>query len=92
MTHNRQQNVEEGKHCANLWSAVELKKVFQEISPKIERVARALSPQLVDVSMAIDSQSCLPLIRFVFAEKTAHDMDIIPDKISGYLTSVEYTR
>lgn len=83
MSHIRQQNAEAGIHHAERWSVGELEKVFQAISPKIERVARALSHQLVDVNMAIDSQNCLPVIRFLFSEKTAHDMSVIPDKISG---------
>lgn len=92
MSHKIQKNAEAGMNCADRWSGVELEKVFQAISPKIERVARSLSHQLVDVNMAIDSQSCLPMIFFVFSEKTAHDMSVIPDKISGYPISIEYRR
>jgi len=66
------------------WSERDLDSIFNRVAEQIESLAREFSPILLDVNMAIDIESRQPVIRFVFADNTAPDLERLPQNISGH--------
>lgn len=66
------------------WTPRDLDGLFNRAAVQIESVARDFSEQLVDVSMAIDIESHEPVIRFIFADNTAPDLERMPQNINGH--------
>ncbi|MFN7114732.1 MAG: hypothetical protein ACK4PK_10290 [Alphaproteobacteria bacterium] len=66
------------------WTDRDLDGLFNRVAQQIESVARDFASQLVDVNMAIDIDSREPVIRFVFADNTAPDLERMPQNIGGH--------
>lgn len=66
------------------WSERDLDSIFNRVAEQVESLAREFSPLLLDVNMAIDIESRQPVIRFVFADNTAPDLERLPQNISGH--------
>lgn len=66
------------------WNERDLDGIFNRVAEQVEMLAREFAPILLDVNMALDIDSRQPVIRFVFADNTAPDLDRLPQKISGH--------